>query len=186
MRLLPKTLCLCRTVVCFYNFTYHRSHHFTSSPCVHLGYRKSNQENGAVSGTHVEGNKAAAAATNGFSVAATPASVPAKELIGYHEASRFAGDYLAGKVRRTVAQCPGLGRHILDTRYSILGFDTALAQTSLSYREWTLVTIVTLTAVGDSRRSAQGVRHWRADRTHGATIEVVQDILAIFRNPLQL
>jgi hypothetical protein len=110
------------------------------------------------------------------SVAAAPASVSAKELIGYHEASRLAGDCLAGKVRRTVAQCPGLGRHILD-----VGFGTALARTRLSYRELALVTIATMTAVGDF--DDQLKVYVTGALTHGATIVEVQDIFTIFRNP---
>lgn len=149
----------------FYASSSPSSHIITMCPSI----ESPNQDNDVVNGTHVDGNKAATAATNGFSVEAAPVSVSAKELIGYHEATRFAGDYLAGKVRRTVEQCPGLGRHILDA-----GFGTALAQTSLSYREWALVTIATLTAVGDV--DDQLKVYVTGALTHGATIEEVQDI----------
>ncbi|OAG33913.1 hypothetical protein AYO21_11971 [Fonsecaea monophora] len=129
-----------------------------------------NGDNGAVNGTHIENDKISATPTNKSSVeTAPPASVSAKELIGYHEASRFAGEYLAGKVRRTVEQCPGLGRHILD-----VGFGTAMAQTSLSYREWALVSIATLTALGDV--DDQLKVYVTGALTHGATIEEIQDI----------
>jgi 3-oxoadipate enol-lactonase len=90
------------------------------------------------------------------------------EQVGYHEAFRFGGDHLKNNVARVVEQHPGLGRAILD------GFATNLGGTVVSYREWALLSIATLTAMGDT--SDQLNVYVEGAFRHGATREEVLDV----------
>ncbi|KIY03065.1 uncharacterized protein Z520_01532 [Fonsecaea multimorphosa CBS 102226] len=90
------------------------------------------------------------------------------EQVGYHEAFRFGGDHLKNNVARVVEQNPGLGRTILD------GFGTNLGNTVVSYREWALLSIATLTAMGDT--SDQLNVYVEGAFRHGATREEVLDV----------
>lgn len=111
-----------------------------------------------------------APSTNGHGPAAARPR-RAIEEIGYHEAFRFGGDHLANNVARVVEQNPGLGRGILD------GFGVTMANTALSYREWALLSIATLTAMGDT--SDQLNVYVEGAARHGATRE---EILAVFNH----
>ncbi|EXJ56330.1 uncharacterized protein A1O5_12597 [Cladophialophora psammophila CBS 110553] len=104
---------------------------------------------------------------NGHSSSVTP--IPqSKEVMGYHEAFRFGGHLLANNVARVVEQNPGLGRSILD------GFGVNMATTSLGYREWALISIATLTAMGDT--SDQLNVYVEGALNHGATVEEILDV----------
>ncbi|KAK4938332.1 hypothetical protein LTR10_021216 [Elasticomyces elasticus] len=92
------------------------------------------------------------------------------EKIGYHEATRFGGDYLATNIAKVVAQNPGLGRSLLDNLSQKLGM------TNLSYREWGLVTIATLTAVGDT--GDQLKVYVEGAIRNGATREEIMDVFS--------
>ncbi|KAJ9637068.1 hypothetical protein H2204_004992 [Knufia peltigerae] len=104
---------------------------------------------------------------NGQKPAASSA-MRAVEQIGYHEATRFGGHHLAENVSRVVDQNPGLGRSILEA------FGVNLANTVFSYREWALMTIGVLTAMGDT--GDQLNVYVRGAIQHGATREEIQDV----------
>jgi 3-oxoadipate enol-lactonase len=90
------------------------------------------------------------------------------DKIGYHEAFRFAGSHLSDNVARVVTQCPRLGRAVLD------GFSSNLGNTNMGYREWALLSIATLTAMGDT--GDQLNVYVEGAISHGATQEEIMDV----------
>ncbi|KIW30861.1 uncharacterized protein PV07_02554 [Cladophialophora immunda] len=117
-------------------------------------------------GKSTQGKCDSASLTNGH---ATTQPIPRTvETMGYHEAFRFGGDHLANNVARVVEQNPGLGRGVLDA------FGVNMAQTALGYREWALLSLASLTAMGDT--SDQLRVYVEGAARHGATREEVQDV----------
>lgn len=92
------------------------------------------------------------------------------DKIGYHEAARFGGEYLATNIAKVVMQNPGLGRNLLENLAHKLG------TTNLSYREWGLLTIATLTAMGDT--GDQLKVYVEGAIRHGATREEIMDVFS--------
>ncbi|RVX67222.1 hypothetical protein B0A52_08656 [Exophiala mesophila] len=105
--------------------------------------------------------------TNGHTSIKAPFLRPA-ELLGYHEARRFGGEHLENNCARVVEQNPGLGRGILE------GFGVSMANANISYREWALLSLSTLTTMGDT--TDQLNVYVNAAARHGATREEVLDV----------
>ncbi|MBF6309266.1 hypothetical protein IU462_30905, partial [Nocardia farcinica] len=68
----------------------------------------------------------------------------AHDSIARHEATTLAGPHLMEKVDELAAISPQLHRSLLD------GFGGPLAGRAIGYRDWALLTLAVLTALGDT------------------------------------
>lgn len=91
-------------------------------------------------------------------------SIPprAKSIVGCHVAMTLAGPHMVDNLERLEIMNPSLGRHILEN-----GFGGTTLNSGMAYREWALLTMGVLTAMGDC--ADQLDVYTEAAQLHGAT-----------------
>ncbi|ATL70607.1 alpha/beta fold hydrolase [Nocardia terpenica] len=95
----------------------------------------------------------------------------AHDSIARHEATTLAGPHLMEKVDELAAISPQLHRSLLD------GFGGPLAERAIGYRDWALLTLAVLTALGDTDDQL-GV-YFDAAVRHGATDAEIADVISL-------
>jgi 4-carboxymuconolactone decarboxylase len=93
-----------------------------------------------------------------------------ERIIGAHDAAALTGGDMQRQLDNLAAIAPTLGRFILE-----LGFGEVVAGATIGFREWNLIVLAGLMALGDA--ADQSAVYLRAALAHGATEQEVQDVL---------
>ena len=93
-----------------------------------------------------------------------------KAIVGRHEAMTLAGSHMVGNLEKLELMNPSLGRHILEN-----GFGGTTPNSGIGYRDWALLTMGVLTALGDCPDQLDV--YLEAALNHGATEDEVYGIV---------